>query len=117
MLVDALHLARSDGKPEQLRDLPAELFSYAQICDAPAERKMSPSPAPPGPWQQVQAQAHYYGQQQSAASAFSQQQGTPSAWQPPPQGARAASGKSASRQTAANPRFAIRSLVTSARTS
>lgn len=37
LLVDALHLARSDGKPEQLRDLPAELFSYAQICDAAAE--------------------------------------------------------------------------------
>jgi len=37
LLVDALHLARSGGTPEQLAGLPAELFSYAQICDAPAE--------------------------------------------------------------------------------
>lgn len=37
LLVDALHLARSGGTPEQLAGLPAELFSYAQICDAPAD--------------------------------------------------------------------------------
>lgn len=37
LLVDALHLRRSGGSPEQLHGLPAGLFSYAQICDAPAE--------------------------------------------------------------------------------
>lgn len=36
LLVDALHLARSGGTPEDLLGLPASLFSYAQICDAPA---------------------------------------------------------------------------------
>ncbi len=36
LLVDALHLARSGGAPEDLRDVPPGLFSYAQICDAPA---------------------------------------------------------------------------------
>jgi sugar phosphate isomerase/epimerase len=37
LLVDALHLARSGGSPEHLQGLPASLFSYAQICDAPAQ--------------------------------------------------------------------------------
>ena len=38
MLVDALHLDRSGAKPEQLADVPAELFGSFQICDAPAPR-------------------------------------------------------------------------------
>jgi len=36
LLVDALHLRRSGGDPAQLAGLPASLFSYAQICDAPS---------------------------------------------------------------------------------
>ena len=38
LLVDALHLRRSGGDPAQLAGLPASLFSYAQICDAPSSR-------------------------------------------------------------------------------
>lgn len=41
LLVDALHLSRSGGRAEQLRHLPVEWFSYAQLCDAPAT---GPSP-------------------------------------------------------------------------
>ncbi|MBI1181398.1 MAG: TIM barrel protein [Alphaproteobacteria bacterium] len=37
LLVDALHLKRSGGDPSMLRGLPADLVTYAQICDAPAE--------------------------------------------------------------------------------
>ncbi|MGE0668951.1 MAG: sugar phosphate isomerase/epimerase family protein [Sphingomonadales bacterium] len=37
ILVDALHLARSGGHPDMLKGLPADLFTYAQICDAPAK--------------------------------------------------------------------------------
>ena len=37
LLVDALHLKRSGGDPSMLEGLPADLFTYAQICDAPAE--------------------------------------------------------------------------------
>jgi len=37
LLVDALHLARSGGHPDLLKGLPADLFTYAQICDAPAK--------------------------------------------------------------------------------
>lgn len=36
LLVDALHLARSGGHPDMLKELPESLFTYAQICDAPA---------------------------------------------------------------------------------
>jgi sugar phosphate isomerase/epimerase len=36
LLVDALHLARSGGHPDMLKGLPESLFTYAQICDAPA---------------------------------------------------------------------------------
>ncbi|MEO0033348.1 MAG: hypothetical protein RIS94_3106 [Pseudomonadota bacterium] len=31
--VDALHLARTGGTPDDLRAIPAHLFAYAQICD------------------------------------------------------------------------------------
>jgi sugar phosphate isomerase/epimerase len=34
ILVDPLHLARSGGTVEQVRQLPAELVPYLQICDA-----------------------------------------------------------------------------------
>lgn len=34
LLVDALHLQRSGGRPAQLRQLPASWFNYAQLCDA-----------------------------------------------------------------------------------
>jgi sugar phosphate isomerase/epimerase len=37
LLVDALHLQRSGGRPADLAALPAEWFSYAQLCDAPAD--------------------------------------------------------------------------------
>lgn len=35
LLVDALHLQRSGGQAERLERLPAQWFSYAQLCDAP----------------------------------------------------------------------------------
>jgi sugar phosphate isomerase/epimerase len=35
LLVDALHLKRSGGSTAQVRSLPAQWFSYAQLCDAP----------------------------------------------------------------------------------
>jgi len=35
LLVDALHLQRSGGRPADLLPLPADWFSYAQLCDAP----------------------------------------------------------------------------------
>lgn len=34
MLIDALHWARSGGTLEQIRELPAQWLSYAQLCDA-----------------------------------------------------------------------------------
>ncbi|WP_020655270.1 sugar phosphate isomerase/epimerase family protein [Massilia niastensis] len=37
LLVDALHLQRSGGRPADLAALPPEWFSYAQLCDAPAK--------------------------------------------------------------------------------
>ena len=37
LLVDALHLARSGGDPDDLIGLPPNLFAYMQICDAPAQ--------------------------------------------------------------------------------
>lgn len=36
ILVDALHLDRSGTPPEAIRELPADWFRIAQICDAPA---------------------------------------------------------------------------------
>ena len=36
ILVDALHLDRSGGHPDELRSLPAEWLRVAQVCDAPA---------------------------------------------------------------------------------
>lgn len=36
VLVDALHLDRSGGHPDDLQSFPADWFSIAQICDAPA---------------------------------------------------------------------------------
>jgi sugar phosphate isomerase/epimerase len=38
LVIDPLHLARSDGRPEDLRSVPPERFFFAQLCDAPAER-------------------------------------------------------------------------------
>lgn len=35
LLVDALHLHRSGGRPADLAWVPTEWFSYAQLCDAP----------------------------------------------------------------------------------
>lgn len=35
ILADALHVARSDTTPDDLRALPRELLHYVQICDAP----------------------------------------------------------------------------------
>lgn len=35
LLVDALHLSRSGGKPEDLAAYPNDLFSYMHMCDAP----------------------------------------------------------------------------------
>ncbi|MFT4115234.1 MAG: sugar phosphate isomerase/epimerase [Bradyrhizobium sp.] len=36
LLVDSLHLSRSGGSPKDLASVPADLISFAQICDAPA---------------------------------------------------------------------------------
>ncbi|MFH6787079.1 MULTISPECIES: sugar phosphate isomerase/epimerase family protein [Methylobacterium] len=38
VLVDALHLSRTGGSPEDVRAVPAHLIRHAQLCDAPAER-------------------------------------------------------------------------------
>jgi len=38
VLVDALHLSRSDGVPEDLRALPHDALRSVQLCDAPAAR-------------------------------------------------------------------------------
>jgi sugar phosphate isomerase/epimerase len=37
VLVDALHLSRSGGTPEQVAQVDPSLFEYAQLCDAPAQ--------------------------------------------------------------------------------
>lgn len=37
IVVDALHLQRSGGRPDQLADVPAELIPYAQLCDGPLQ--------------------------------------------------------------------------------
>jgi sugar phosphate isomerase/epimerase len=37
VLIDALHLQRSGGRPEDLAGVDPALFPYAQLCDAPAE--------------------------------------------------------------------------------
>ena len=36
VLVDTLHLARSGGSPDDLRNVPAHLLPYLQVADAPA---------------------------------------------------------------------------------
>jgi sugar phosphate isomerase/epimerase len=36
VLVDALHLSRSGGTPEEVAQTDPSLFEYAQLCDAPA---------------------------------------------------------------------------------
>jgi len=38
LIIDALHLSRSGGKPEDIADLPAGQIAFAQLCDARAER-------------------------------------------------------------------------------
>jgi len=38
LVIDPLHLARSGGRPEDLRNVPADRFFFAQLCDAPAKR-------------------------------------------------------------------------------
>lgn len=45
VLVDSLHLARSGGSVDEVAALPAELFPYLQVADAPAE---PPDPSLPG---------------------------------------------------------------------
>jgi sugar phosphate isomerase/epimerase len=37
MLIDTLHVARSESSLDDLRQMPREWFHYAQVCDAPAE--------------------------------------------------------------------------------
>ncbi len=37
LMVDLLHIYRAYNKPEELDDIPAELFGFAHICDGPAE--------------------------------------------------------------------------------
>ncbi|MCF4123782.1 sugar phosphate isomerase/epimerase family protein [Methylobacterium sp. SyP6R] len=37
VLVDALHLARTGGSPEDVRAVPPHLIRHAQLCDAPAQ--------------------------------------------------------------------------------
>ncbi|AWN45625.1 sugar phosphate isomerase [Methylobacterium terrae] len=41
VLVDALHLARTGGSPEDVRAVPPGLIRHAQLCDAPAEAPRS----------------------------------------------------------------------------
>jgi sugar phosphate isomerase/epimerase len=36
LVVDALHLSRSGGTPQDIAALPSELIGFAQLCDAPA---------------------------------------------------------------------------------
>ncbi len=38
LLIDPIHLDRSGAKPADVAAVPRELLSYAQFCDAPAER-------------------------------------------------------------------------------
>jgi sugar phosphate isomerase/epimerase len=38
IIVDAIHLDRSGGTPDDLRSLPAGSWAWFQICDAPAKR-------------------------------------------------------------------------------
>lgn len=40
LLIDALHLFRSGGSPEDVAALPEGLALYLQLCDAPAEQPM-----------------------------------------------------------------------------
>ncbi|ACL62714.1 sugar phosphate isomerase/epimerase family protein [Methylobacterium nodulans] len=41
VLVDALHLSRTGGSPEDVSAVPADLIRSAQLCDAPAEAPQS----------------------------------------------------------------------------
>jgi sugar phosphate isomerase/epimerase len=41
VLIDALHLARTGGSPEDVRAVPPGLIRHAQLCDAPAEAPRS----------------------------------------------------------------------------
>ncbi|MET7241853.1 TIM barrel protein [Methylobacterium sp. EM32] len=41
VLVDALHLSRTGGSPEDVRAVPPGLIRHAQLCDAPAARPRS----------------------------------------------------------------------------
>lgn len=41
VLVDALHLARTGGSPEDVRAVPPRLIRHAQLCDAPARAPAS----------------------------------------------------------------------------
>jgi len=38
LVIDALHLSRSGGKPEDLATVPPEQIAFVQLCDARAER-------------------------------------------------------------------------------
>jgi sugar phosphate isomerase/epimerase len=42
LLVDALHLSRTHGSPDDLKNYDPRLFSYIHLCDAP---KLPPAPA------------------------------------------------------------------------
>jgi sugar phosphate isomerase/epimerase len=37
LMLDALHLARSDGNPAAVREVPSPLVAIAQLCDGPAQ--------------------------------------------------------------------------------
>ena len=41
VLIDALHLARTDGSPNDLVDIPSEFLVSAQLCDAPLAKPTS----------------------------------------------------------------------------
>jgi sugar phosphate isomerase/epimerase len=41
VLVDALHLSRTGGSPNDLKDVPSNLIRSAQLCDAPSARPIS----------------------------------------------------------------------------
>jgi len=42
ILVDSLHLDRSEGVPADVAAIEPELISYAQLCDAPSPRPLTP---------------------------------------------------------------------------
>nr|WP_175800229.1 sugar phosphate isomerase/epimerase [Burkholderia anthina] len=41
VVIDALHLSRSGGAPDDVAQLPRELIGFAQLCDARAEQPVS----------------------------------------------------------------------------